>query len=261
VSAPAAQRLWEVDVARTAAIAMMVVYHAAYDVHQLAPSVDIDPFGGGWRALQVATGTSFLTVVGVSLAISNGRGRARGLTGWALYKPHLRRAGQVAAAALLVTVATRIALGDDYVRFGILHCIAAAMLIGPLLVRLGWLNVPLGIAVIVAGLALDDGPTSDVPGALVIGWPPPGGAGVDWYPLLPWLGPVLFGLALGLALYPGGRRGPWGRRLPEPPLAGPLGAPGRHSLPIYLIHQPVRVPLVAAALALAGVGVSWDAYR
>ena len=260
MSAPAAQRLWEVDVARTAAIAMMVVYHAAYDVHQLAPSVDVDPFGGGWRALQVACGTSFLMVVGVSLAISNGRGRARGLTGWPLYRRHLRRAGQVAAAALLVTVATRVALGDDYVRFGILHCIAAAMVIGPLLVRLGWLNVPLGVAVIVAGLALDDGPTSDLPGLLVVGVPPPGGAGVDWYPLLPWLGPVLFGLALGRALYPDGRRGPWGRRLPEPSLAGALGAPGRHALPIYLIHQPVLVPLVAAALALAGVEVSWDAY-
>lgn len=260
MSAPAPQRLWEVDVARTAAIAMMVVYHAAYDVHQLAPSVDIDPFGGGWRALQVATGSSFLAVVGVSLAVSSGRGRARGLSGRALYRRHLRRAGQVAAAALLVTVATRIALGDDYVRFGILHCIAAAMAIGPLLVRLGWLNAPLGVAVIAAGLALDDGPTSDVPGLLVVGVPPPGGAGVDWYPLLPWLGPVLLGLAVGLALYPGGRRAAWGRRLPEPPFAGTLGAPGRHALPIYLVHQPVLVPLVAGALALAGVEVSWDRY-
>lgn len=260
MSAPAPQRLWEVDVARTAAIAMMVVYHAAYDVHQLAPGVDIDPFGGGWRALQVATGSTFLAVVGVSVAISNGRARARGLTGWALYRRHLRRAGQVAAAALLVTVATRIALGDDYVRFGILHCIAAAMVIAPLLVRLGWLNVPLGVAVIVAGRALHGGPTYDVPGLLVFGVPPPGGAGVDWYPLLPWLGPVLFGLALGLALYPGGRRGPWGRHLPEPPRARTIGAPGRHALPIYLIHQPVLIPLVAAALALAGVEVSWDEF-
>lgn len=260
MSAPSAQRLWEVDVARTAAIVMMVVYHAAYDVHQLAPSLDVDPFSGGWRALQVACGTTFLAVVGVSLAISNGRGRARGLTGWALYRRHLRRAGQVAAAAVLVTVATRIALGDDYVRFGILHCIAASMVIGPLLVRLRWLNVPLGVVVIWAGLALDDGSRSGVPGLLVLGVPPPGGAGVDWYPLLPWFGPVLFGLALGAALYPEGRRGAWGRRLPEPPHATLLGAPGRHSLPIYLVHQPILVPLVAAGLTLAGVEVSWDAY-
>lgn len=246
--------------ARTAAIAMMVAYHAAYDVHQLAPSVAIDPFSGGWRALQVATGSSFLFVVGVSLAISNGRARARSLVGMALYRRHVRRAAQVAVAALLVSAATRVALGDDYVRFGILHCIAAAMLIGPLLARLGWLNAIFGVGVLVAGLALKDGPTSDVPGLLVLGVAPPGGAGVDWYPLLPWFAPMLFGLAAGLALYPAGRRGAWGRALREPPASRALGAPGRHALPIYLLHQPILILLVAAVLALVGVEVSWDAF-
>jgi len=256
-SPPAPGRLWEVDALRTLAIAMMVAYHSAYDVDLLGPSVDIDPFGGGWRALQVATGSAFLFVVGVSLAISNGRARARGLRGTALYRRHLRRAGQVAAAALLVTVATRVALGDDYVRFGILHCIVVAMLIGPLLVPLGPWNAVLAGAVLGAGLIVRDLPASDVPGLLALGVPAAGGAGVDWYPLLPWLAPALAGLAAGLALYPAGRRGPWGRRLPEPAWAGPAGLPGRHALPIYLAHQLVLILIVAAVLALAGVEVSW----
>ena len=256
----AAARLWEVDLARTLAIAMMVAYHVAYDVDLLGPSVDIDPFTGGWRALQVACGSSFLAVVGVSLAISNGRSRARGLSGMALYRRHLRRAGQVAAAALLVSAATRVALGDDYVRFGILHCIAVAMAVGPLLVPLGRWNAALAAVVLVAGLMIRDAPSSDVPGLLVLGIPAPGGEGVDWYPLLPWLAPVLFGLALGLALYPQGRRGDWGRRLREPTRARLLGAPGRHALPIYLVHQLVLIVLVAGALAIAGVEVSWDRF-
>ncbi len=250
-------RLWEVDALRTAAIVMMVAYHVAYDVDLLGPEVDIDPFSGGWRALQVACGSTFLFVVGVSITISNGRARARGLTGTALYRRHLRRVGQVAAAALLVSVVTRVALGDDWVRFGILHCIAVAMLIGPLLVRLRWANAVLAAGALVLGLVLRDATPSDVPGLLVLGVPAPGGAGVDWYPLFPWLAPVLLGLAVGAALYPEGRRGPWGRRLPEPRWAGPAGLPGRHALPIYLVHQPVLIPLVAAALALAGVDVSW----
>ena len=160
-----------------------------------------------------------------------------------------------------MSAATRVALGDDYVRFGILHCIAAAMLIGPLLVRLGWGNAVLALGVLVVGLALKDGATSDVPGLLVLGVPPPGGAGVDWYPLAPWLAPMLLGLAVGLALYPAGRRGPWGRRLPRPPAATALGAPGRHALPIYLLHQPVLILIVAGVLAAAGVEVSWDGFR
>ena len=44
---------------------------------------------------------------------------------------------QVAAAALLVSAATWVALGDEWVRFGVLHCIAVAMLVGPLLVPPG----------------------------------------------------------------------------------------------------------------------------
>jgi uncharacterized membrane protein len=117
------------------------------------------------------------------------------------------------------------------------------------------------MAVLLGGMALRDGPASDVPGLLVLGVPPEGEAGVDWYPLLPWLAPVLLGLAAGRALYPQGRRGPWGRWLPTPRAARRLGAPGRHALPIYLVHQPLLVPLVAAALALAGVEVSWDEFR
>ena len=76
--AAGAARLWEVDVARTVAILMMATYHVGWDIGELAPSVPIDPFSGGWRALQIATGSSFLALVGVSLAISDGRSRARG---------------------------------------------------------------------------------------------------------------------------------------------------------------------------------------
>jgi uncharacterized membrane protein len=95
-----------------------------------------------------------------------------------------------------------------------------------------------------------------VPGLFLVGVPPVHG-GVDWYPVLPWLGPVLIGLALGLALYPQGRRGPWGAHLREPSRASLAGLPGRHALPVYLLHQPVLLLLVAGALALAGVEVTW----
>ena len=69
---------------------------------------------------------------------------------------------------------------------------------------------------------------------------------------------MIIGLAVGRALYPAGRRGPWGDRLPEPSYARAVGAPGRHALPIYLVHQGVLIPLVAVALAIAGIEVSGD---
>jgi uncharacterized membrane protein len=70
----------------------------------------------------------------------------------------------------------------------------------------------------------------------------------DYRPLLPWFGIVLIGLFFGNVVYGDGRR----PAVPEdkaPMLARPLLPPGRNSLFIYLIHQPI----IIALLALTGV--------
>jgi uncharacterized membrane protein len=250
-------RYWEIDAARTVAIAMMVAYHTVYDLHVLSPGLGVDPFGPPWRPLQVATGSSFLAIAGLSFWLSSARARAVGLRGVALWRKHARRAAELIAWGVAISVVTLVALGEDgYVRFGILHLIGAAILLGPLVARLGVWNAALGAAAIAAGLVLK-GERSEGAWLLVLGVRPEGGAGVDYYPLLPWLGPFLAGLALGALLYPGGTRGAWGRRLPVPRGSLPVAAPGRHSLAVYLVHQPVLIGLLAAGLALAGAEVGW----
>ena len=243
---------------------MMVVYHAAYDVDFLAPSVAIDPFSGGWRALQVATGSTFLAIVGLSLWISNSRARARGAEGWSLYRRHAVRAAQVLGAGLVVSAVTFLALGEsDYIRFGILHCIGVSMLLAPLVVRLRLWNLPLAALVIVVGLQIKD-ERFDTPEILMfLGFRSEGSeVGVDYYPLLPWFGLALVGLAVGSVLYPGGRRGSWGARWPRStPALRRVGAPGRYSLPIYVVHQLVLIPLVALALLAAGVSLDSSGFR
>jgi uncharacterized membrane protein len=258
VAPGAAVRLWEIDVVRTVAIGLMILYHVAWDVNMLAPQVDLDPFSGGWRALQVTCASTFLAVVGVSFWVAHQRARRR-RPGLGLWRHHARRGGQVLAAACLVSLATLIALGpDDAVRFGILHLIALAMLVVlPLTVGLGAWNVVLGIAAILVGLEVRQTDISiDV--AMVLGFDP-GETGVDWYGLLPWLGATWIGVAIGALLYPVGERGALLSRLRrEPPTAGVAGAPGRHSLAIYLVHQPVLLVLTAATLLLTGTDVSWS---
>jgi uncharacterized membrane protein len=254
----AGARLWEVDVARTVAIGLMVVYHVAYDIDMLAAGVALDLRTGAWLALQVTCGSLFLAVVGVSFWIAHQRGRAQGLAGLELWRRHARRGVVALAAAAVVSLATRLALGpDEAIRFGILHLIATAMLVVlPVMVRLGVWNAAIGAAAVGIGLAIND-MGSGVPGALVLGFDT-GYAGEDWYPLLPWIGPCLGGIALGAVLYPRGERGPWLRRLMRAPRqAGLLAAPGRHSLPIYLVHQPVLITLTGIVLAVAGAEVEW----
>ncbi len=169
----------------------------------------------------------------------------------------------MAAAAVLVSAATWVALGDQWVRFGVLHCIAVAMLVGPLLVPLRWWNVPLGVAVIIAGVWLDERPATDSLGLFVLGVPREGATPVDWYPLMPWLGVMMIGLAAGLALYPAGRRAARGRaRLPQPPRRrAPSARPAATRCRSTCVHQPVLIPLIAAALALAGVSWSWSGFE
>jgi uncharacterized membrane protein len=234
----------------------MVVYHVGYDVDLLAAGVALDLRAGAWLALQVTCGSLFLAVVGTSFWIAHQRGRARGLRGVLLWRRHAWRGGQVLAAAALVSLATLIALGaEDAVRFGILHLIALAMLVVlPAMVRLGAWNAVVGVAAVGIGLLIND-MSSDVPGALVLGFDP-GYAGSDWYPLLPWIGASLVGLAVGAVLYPDGERGPGLRRLARVPRGAALaGTPGRHSLPIYLVHQPVLIVLTACVLVVAGAEV------
>jgi uncharacterized membrane protein len=160
-----------------------------------------------------------------------------------------------------VSVATLVALGaDDAVRFGILHLIATAMLVVlPLTVRLGALNAVLGVAVIAAGVVLmQRNAATDVPALLFLGLDP-GYAGVDWYPLLPWIGASLIGLAIGSILYPDGERRSWLRRLERPPRGiARVSAPGRHSLPVYLVHQPILIALTGLTLEATGTDADWS---
>ena len=76
---------------------------------------------------------------------------------------------------------------------------------------------------------------------------------VDYFPLLPWFGVILIGVALGDLFYRGYRR-----RVPLPDLTGSsvvrgFELLGRNSLAIYLAHQPVIIGL----MYLAGVSLPW----
>lgn len=202
-------RLRWLDLLRSAAIAGMIAYHLAYDL-RFFYDWNIDVLRGPWKAFQVAVAGLFLVVVGLSAGFwtrSNAFGK-----GWT-------RGWTILSAAMSVSLVTAIADERTWVRFGILHLIALTAFLLPPLRRLH----PAAIAVLgVACVAL-------APFNLM-----PGSASVDYVPPIPWLGPVLLGFAVGI---------PLSKRTPKQ--ANPsraldlLSWPGKHSLAIYLLHQPV----------------------
>ncbi|MBA3795443.1 MAG: DUF1624 domain-containing protein, partial [Rubrobacter sp.] len=94
------------------------------------------------------------------------------------------------------------------------------------------------------GLYVQAGDPTGSPWLLPFGVVPEGWLMPDYRPLLPWFGIVLIGLFLGNVVY--GRGRPASFLVRSPAVARPLLPLGRNSLPIYLVHQPLLVALLAA---------------
>ncbi len=116
-----APRLPLVDVLRGFAVAQMIVYHFIYDLNYfgwVTLRMLSDQPWVGWRAGIV---TQFLLLVGVGLVLRTS------------FKPGLvdfwRRWAQIAGAALLVSVGSAAVFGPRFIWFGILHFVAAALVL------------------------------------------------------------------------------------------------------------------------------------
>lgn len=219
----------ELDLLRTLAIVMMVVYHGTYDLEAYY-GWDIGVLKGGWLIFARATASLFLLVAGMSLVVAHERARAKGR----VWKRRLRRSAHILAAALAVSMATWVADPETYVRFGILHLIGVGILLLPFFLRLKELNLVLGAACIAAGAWVKT-LTASSSLLLPLGVMVPGFRSVDYFPIFPWFGVMLIGAGLGQLLYV--------RFAKQAPALHPFPAwmtwPGRHSLGVYLLHQPL----------------------
>ena len=228
-------RLIAVDLARSLALLGMVVFHFTFDLElfgHLAPGTTTT---GGWAVFARLVAGSFLFLAGVSLVLAHGAGRR-----WGAFRRRLLR---VVGAALVVTGATLAVLPQAFIFFGILHSIAFASLVGMALIGLRWqVLAGLAVAVVVADRTL----ALDAFNPLWLVWTGLGTRvpwSMDFVPVFPWLAAFLAGMAMAQWMT---RRGLWARlaRMQAGPVLCRLAWPGRHSLPIYLIHQPILMALV-----------------
>ena len=81
MSSISTQRYAELDLLRTLAIVMMIVYHAAFDLSTFY-GFGIDLSATNWELVRLTTVTIFLALVGVTFAIAQTRSPSYGAQEW-----------------------------------------------------------------------------------------------------------------------------------------------------------------------------------
>jgi uncharacterized membrane protein len=226
-------RFPEIDLARGVAVILMVIFHTAFDLAYLG-IVPLPVGQGGLRLLALATAALFLFLVGISLSVSSAHAREV-LSSRDFILKYLRRGAFLLLLGLGITLITWLLLPGGYIIFGILHLIGLAILLSPLYTGRYWANLFFGAAIVALGPLVAG--LQGSPLLLWVGVQPSSFYSVDYTPVFPWLGVVLLGVFFGMTLYPSGKRLPGF----SPISFLPLQFLGRHSLAIYLIHQPVII--------------------
>ncbi len=220
------KRIWELDALRGICILGMVIVHFIYDLGGLGFEVSSLLFD----FIQYWGGTVFVLISGICATLGS---------------RHIRRGLTVFGCGIVCTAATTgiylLGLADKsiIIYFGVLHCLGTSMLLWGILRRCpNWLLAILGGSLCLIGLYLEQTTLVDFPWLIPFGFLYPGFSSSDYFPLLPNLGYFLFGALLGRTLYR--------RKETLFPQLDPSFYPfhflrqcGRHSLSIYLLHQPL----------------------
>lgn len=229
------KRIWELDALRGLNLLWMIAIHFIYDIvvlfplwHWTAPD---------WYVFLVRLcSVLFLLISGVCVNLGKNSLR-RGLT--------VLGGGMIITAVTVVMALTGLCDPSIIIYFGILHCLGVCMLLWPLVRKCpGWLLVVLGLVLIYVGKYLDT-LTVDTYWLLPLGLCPDYFASSDYFPLIWNFGFFLVGAGVGRYLYR--RKESLFPRVKQVLPIRFLGFCGRHSLMIYLLHQPV-LAVIAAAL-------------
>ncbi len=226
------KRIWELDALRGICVLGMVMVHLLYDLSNLGLDITSRLF----RFAQYWGGTLFVLISGICITLGS---------------RHIRRGLTVFCCGMVCTAVTAgmywfgFAGKDIIIYFGVLHCLGTCMLLWSLLRRCpNWLLAVLGSFFCMTGLYLERVILVDFPWLIPFGFQFPGFASSDYFPLLPNLGYFLLGALLGRILYP--KKETLFPKMDPPPFPIRfLCGCGRHSLLIYLLHQPLITGFLA----------------
>lgn len=213
-----------IDYLRCLAILLMIIYHFSYDLYKLGlisrETITLFIFIVIARTCLCL----FLFCVGYSIALNDDA------------TPHLKRFLRsfgknwlkVTAGALLVTLTTYLLAPSNWIYFGILHCISISSLIALAFIRAPYIALIIGTFMMSAYWGWQ----------YQLPWLRLNHFSLDYIPVFPWSGMVLIGL--GCAQFH------WHKKIQIPSHRWVYRI-SKHSLMIYLVHQPILIGSILAA--------------
>lgn len=247
---PGSQRFIELDVLRGFAIIGMVFLHILWDLDYFG----LVPLNHQIYRFQIIVPAMFFLLVGVCLIVSKNKKLNQTLYERKQYNQHLLLRGlKIFSLGMIITTITLIVMPNRPIIFGVLHCIGLSIILSIPFLKFKSYNILFAILIlltsVLVGQYVVENPTAF---HLAIGLHQAnvGEFTVDYFPLLPWFGVTLLGLALGDWLYKDNKRR---FRLPDLSKYKPVTMfswMGQHSLAIYLFHQPIIAGILSIFVIL-----------
>ena len=214
-------RIWELDFLRGIALFLMIYFHIIFDMENIY-GFHVSTGGINYFIGKISV-ILFILLSGISSMLS---------------RSNAKRALKLLLLALLITLASHFYSPKLGIKFGILHLLGVCILISPSLKKLNrYLLFASGsILILLNSFTTSLSAPNDY--FFILGITSKSFSSSDYYPLIPWLGVFLFGLALGKIFY-STKRSVFNFSMGD----NLISSAGRHTLLVYIIHQPVIIGL------------------
>lgn len=211
----------------------MIAVHLVYDLAELY-SLIRTPYPPFFLIVKAWGGILFFLISGICVTLG---------------QRCLRRGALVLGCAAVVNIVT--ALAGMPIRFGVLHALGSCMILWLLFHSLTQKELLFAALFLILTGTIFEEYTVTFPFLYPLGLTAAGFTSADFFPLFPYLGFFLAGAYLGRKFYPL-RQSLLPRLSFSEPFSRLFCFCGRHSLLLYLIHQPVLLLLIEAAAFLGG---------